>query len=142
MPKAPRPRKRQVCRKILLAWSPEEESYLIENVKQFPCLYDSNYENAMYRVMRSSAWESVAKALGKENATADECQAKWNSIRGSFRRILHRGNFSMNDEGGVKNGWAHIQAVDFLRVHIKPLRLKPESVFLQVHFIYFFNVFC
>lgn len=132
----PKQRKRIPCKKISLSWTIEEESNLISNVKLFPCLYEADCEGSKYKLSRSSAWETIAGTFGKPNATADECQAKWNSIRGSYRRMLHR-NTVPSIDAITKNGWPHFRVMEFVRCHIKPGRIQNT---LGYHRVYSLNL--
>lgn len=134
-----KPRKRIPCRKVTLSWTIEEESELIANVKLYPCLYDPEFKHPKYGTARSLSWQSILVSFGKEHATADECQAKWNVMRGSYRRLLHRGRVPYAIEPIATNAWPHIRAIEFLREYIKPFKRRRKAVeIIQVNSIRFF----
>lgn len=143
--KVRRERKRQPCKKVSLQWTTAEESDLIVNIKPFSCLYDPDCEEAKNKQCRVSAWEAIAAAVDKENITADECHAKWNSLRGTYRRMLSTGRIPIDGEIPVTNYWPHLFAMDFLRDKTKSYRIQTESIFIQVFvfplYVFFYSYF-
>lgn len=129
---AHKPRRRMPCKKILMPWTTTEMSELISIVKRYPCLYQEKFEHGMFRPNRIESWELVAKAMNKEGATPDQCQAKWNSIRGSYRRMLPRSFVLGVGKEFPRTAWPHFDEMAFLRPHIKLYQTQEDLIYIKV----------
>lgn len=118
-------RKRKPCKKVEAKWAVADETKLIREVENHVCLYDVTSTDNKDKFKREAAWRTVAEAFGKEDFEA-ECQAKWNSIRGTYRR-LSNAHLPSGSGAPSKSKWVHYADMAFVGNVRQSYSMQSES---------------
>lgn len=142
----PKVRKRKPAKRIQNHWSAADESQLIAEIEQYSCLYDAGCEDNKNKNQREAAWNLVASAFSERTFSSSECQAKWNSLRGTHRRLLKSQKQPSGEAVAPKPTWPHFSSMSFIvrtakkndmlsesNLMVIDLFVVPISVSVQLH---------
>ena len=102
-------------------WIDAQISKLIDLCEERYCIWDITHMNYRHREMKSQAFQEIADELGIEKA---DCQDKWNTLRGQFRREQHSINHTRSGQGAdeaYKCTWKFYEALSFLTPTLTPI---------------------
>lgn len=105
------------------------QTSIIDEVKKYPCLYDSNYISRWNARRRGPYWEAVAEAIDVADLTDTDCRRIWKGLRDKYVREIRLG-CARNSEGALvtaSSQWPLLRRLDFLRDHIRHRRRKEAQ---------------
>ena len=98
---------------------------LIEQVREYRCIYDVSSENYKDRTKKKNAWLSIAAVLKQDGKSfvvlffsltilfvVKTCQKKWKNLRDQFNR--ERKAKPSGSSGATKAKWCHFESMSFL----------------------------
>ncbi|GBN06113.1 hypothetical protein AVEN_99797-1 [Araneus ventricosus] len=119
-------------------WSAENESVLIDLIRERPALWDPADENYTKKTYKKILYEHVAEEMGRrwpEEAgiiTGTFVQMKFNSLRSYFQREERKVNSASGAGFVFLPKWVHFQRLTFLK---DPPRETPSETTLEISFV-------
>ncbi|XP_050029478.1 uncharacterized protein [Dermacentor andersoni] len=105
------------------------QSSIIDEVKKYPCLYDSNYISRWNARRRGPYWEAVAEAVDVPDLTDTDCRRIWKGLRDKYVREIRLGCARRPDGtlATARSQWPLLGRLDFLRDHIRHRRKASQA---------------
>ncbi|XP_065286454.2 uncharacterized protein [Dermacentor albipictus] len=105
------------------------QSSIIDEVKKYPCLYDSNYISRWNARRRGPYWEAVAEAVDVADLTDTDCRRIWKGLRDKYVREIRLGCARRPDGtlATARSQWPLLGRLDFLRDHIRHRRKASQA---------------
>ncbi|KAK4017522.1 hypothetical protein OUZ56_032934 [Daphnia magna] len=119
-PKKKSPKKRN---KSSRKWCEEERELLIEAVKKYPCLHDTNSKSYKDITVKTNAKLEISHLF--ENCTVEDVTTQWTQLVDKFRRVRKVSNIedptgtSTEDSRHQLPQWDLYHTLSFLDEHIK-----------------------
>ncbi|XP_023016889.2 uncharacterized protein [Leptinotarsa decemlineata] len=100
-----------------------EEEFIIEEVENFPCIWDLKHEDYKNKSVVENAWRTIAYTA---DSTVEECQDLWKSVRLKFVRERKIIKTLPSGSTGYGGSWAHFEKMAFLSPHVQTRRTKSN----------------
>ncbi|KAK1124298.1 hypothetical protein K0M31_006670 [Melipona bicolor] len=92
-------------------FSSEEDEKLIENVANYPFLYNICDENYKNHELKENVWKEISYELKR---TAADCKKRWRNIRDTFMKIKRGNKQGRGSTAKPKSKWPLLQQLGFL----------------------------